>query len=128
MAKDKVQNYQQQSEIFLKRTYQKVGNYRLPAAGCSSHTVIYQYFKKERGYIICSSGKPLTHLYHTCLEISHSKQNEANVCFKSVKTYVDFGFRERNFYELLIFYRGEDLQAMFANHELLLIENKVIVY
>ena len=30
-----------------------------------------------------------------------------NVCFKFCQVYVDFGFRECNFYELLIFYRGE---------------------
>lgn len=76
------------------------------AAGCS-HTAIYQYFKKKEDILYAVAEKPLTHLYHTCLEISHSKQNDKERLLQICQTYVDFGFRERNFYELLIFYRGE---------------------
>ena len=78
-------------EIFRKEPYQKVGIRQIAqAAGCS-HTAIYQYFKKKEDILYAVAEKPLTHLYHTCLEISHSKQTD----------------KERNFYELLIFYRGE---------------------
>jgi len=94
-------------EIFRKEPYQKVGSRQIAqAAGCS-HTAIYQYFKKKEDILYAVAEKPLTHLYHTCLEISHSKQNDKERLLQICQTYVDFGFRERNFYELLIFYRGE---------------------
>ena len=77
-------------EIFRKEPYQKVGIRQIAqAAGCS-HTAIYQYLKKERGYFICSSGKTLTHLYHTCLEISHSKQTDKERLLQICQTYVGF--------------------------------------
>ena len=94
-------------EIFRKEPYQKVGIRQIAqAAGCS-HTAIYQYFKKKEDILYAVAEKPLTHLYHTCLEISHSKQTDKERLLQICQTYVDFGFRERSFYELLIFYCGE---------------------
>ena len=94
-------------ELYRTESQQKVGIRQIAqAAGCS-HTAIYQYFKKKEDILYAVAEKPLTHLYHTCLEISHSKQNDKERLLQICQTYVDFGFRERNFYELLIFYRGE---------------------
>lgn len=72
-------------EIFRKEPYQKVGIRQIAqAAGCS-HTAIYQYFKKKEDILYAVAEKPLTHLYHTCLEISHSKQTDKERRSKSVK-------------------------------------------
>ena len=72
-------------ELFRTESQQKVGIRQIAqAAGCS-HTAIYQYFKKKEDILYAVAEKPLIHLYHTCLEISHSKQTDKNVCSKSVK-------------------------------------------
>ena len=39
--------------------------------------------------------------------LPNSKQNDKERLLQICQVYVDFGFRECNFYELLIFYRGE---------------------
>ena len=84
-------------EIFRKEPYQKVGIRQIAqAAGCS-HTAIYQYFKKKEDILYAVAEKPLTHLYHTCLEISHSKQNDKERLRQSCQVSGEFGVRERNF-------------------------------
>ena len=84
-------------EIFRKEPYQKVGIRQIAqAAGCS-HTAIYQYFKKKEDILYAVAEKPLTHLYHTCLEISHSKQNDKERSASNLSSIRGFGFRECNF-------------------------------
>ena len=64
-------------ELYRTESQQKVGIRQIAqAAGCS-HTAIYQYFKKKKDILYAVAEKPLTHLYHTCLEISHSKHNQS---------------------------------------------------
>ncbi|MFQ9597814.1 MAG: hypothetical protein ACLRZG_08925 [Streptococcus sp.] len=48
--------------------------------------------KKKEDVLYAVAEKPLTHLYHTCLEISHSKQNDKERLLQICQAYVDFGF------------------------------------
>ena len=93
--------------LFQKKSYQDVGVREIArAAGCS-HTAIYQYFKTKDSILYAVAEEPLERLYVTCLAICEKQISKKEKLLQLCQVYIDFGFRERNFYDLLILYHGQ---------------------
>ena len=93
--------------LFQKKSYQDVGVREIArAAGCS-HTAIYQYFKTKDSILYAVAEEPLERLYVTCLAVCEKQISKKEKLLQLCQVYIDFGFRERNFYDLLILYHGQ---------------------
>ena len=93
--------------LFQKKSYQDVGVREIArAAGCS-HTAIYQYFKTKDSILYAVAEEPLERLYVTCLAVCEKQISKKEKLLQLGQVYIDFGFRERNFYDLLILYHGQ---------------------
>ncbi|EGP66622.1 transcriptional regulator, TetR family [Streptococcus sp. oral taxon 056 str. F0418] len=93
--------------LFQKKSYQDVGIREIArAAGCS-HTAIYQYFKTKDSILYAVAEKPLERLYVACLAVCEKQISKKEKLLQLCQVYIDFGFRERNFYDLLILYHGQ---------------------
>lgn len=93
--------------LFQKKSYQDVGIREIArAAGCS-HTAIYQYFKTKDSILYAVAEEPLERLYVTCLAVCEEQISKKEKLLQLCQAYIDFGFRERNFYDLLILYHGQ---------------------
>ena len=93
--------------LFQKKYYKDVcvrENSR--AAGCS-HTAIYQYFKTKDSILYAVAEEPLERLYVTCLAVCQEQLSKKEKLLQLCQVYIDFGFQERNFYDLLILYHGQ---------------------
>lgn len=93
--------------LFQKKSYQDVGVREIArAAGCS-HTAIYQYFKTKDSILYAVAEEPLERLYVTCLAVCEKQISKKEKLLQLCQVYIDFGFQERNFYDLLILYHGQ---------------------
>ena len=93
--------------LFQKKSYQDVGVREIArAAGCS-HTAIYQYFKTKDSILYAVAEEPLERLYVTCLAVCQEQLSKKEKLLQLCQVYIDFGFQERNFYDLLILYHGQ---------------------
>ena len=93
--------------LFQKKSYQDVGVREIArAAGCS-HTAIYQYFKTKDSILYAVAEEPLERLYVTCLAVCQEQLSKKEKLLQLCQVYIDFGFQERNLYDLLILYHGQ---------------------
>ena len=93
--------------LFQKKSYQDVGVREIArAAGCS-HTAIYQYFKTKDSILYAVAEEPLERLYVTCLAVCQEQLSKKEKLLQLCQVYIDFGFQERNFYDLPILYHGQ---------------------
>lgn len=93
--------------LFQKKSYQDVGVREIArAAGCS-HTAIYQYFKTKDAILYAVAEEPLERLYAACLAVCQEQLSKKEKLLQFCQVYIDFGFQERNFYDLLILYHGQ---------------------
>ena len=93
--------------LFQKKSYQDVGVREIArAAGCS-HTAIYQYFKTKDAILYAVAEEPLERLYAACLAVCKEQLSKKEKLLQFCQVYIDFGFQERNFYDLLILYHGQ---------------------